>query len=245
MLLPSELEAKVPALYSQENIDDPVIVAHYFNPAGQGDWYIYEGQREDDDFTMFGWGGVGDPEDYELGYSSLAEMAAVKGPLGIGIERDKFWQPAPLSQVRDKHLVTKRDLVGLARDAFLAIIGKGKGWVPGPNAQWRRQDEVAGASGFRVAERLRPGLTQAANRLKGRTISEQIADLSTYDRIEVTTDRGTYIGQYRRRIADPDTPYFDPRGSAIWVTTDNGMEFFDYIKNIKNIRLIERYGGSG
>ncbi|MBN1631697.1 MAG: DUF2958 domain-containing protein [Thermoleophilia bacterium] len=102
MLLPASLEAKLPALYSQENIDDPVIVAHFFNPAGQGDWYIYEGQREEDDYTMFGWGGVGDPDDYELGYSSLAEMAAVRGPLGIGIERDKFWQPAPLSQVKDR-----------------------------------------------------------------------------------------------------------------------------------------------
>ncbi len=36
----------------------------------------------------------------ELGYFSLGELRAVRGPLGLRIERDLWWRPAPLSQVR-------------------------------------------------------------------------------------------------------------------------------------------------
>jgi hypothetical protein len=36
----------------------------------------------------------------ELGSFSLDELRAVRGPLGLRIARDLWWQPAPLSQVR-------------------------------------------------------------------------------------------------------------------------------------------------
>ncbi len=36
----------------------------------------------------------------ELGYFSLDELRTVRGPLGLRIERDLWWQPAPLSRVR-------------------------------------------------------------------------------------------------------------------------------------------------
>jgi len=42
---------------------------------------------------------VGLQED-ELGYISLTEMESVKGPLGIGIEQDMYFQQKRLSEVK-------------------------------------------------------------------------------------------------------------------------------------------------
>ncbi|MBN1321238.1 MAG: DUF2958 domain-containing protein [Thermoleophilia bacterium] len=235
MLLPAELEAKMPALYSQENVDDPVIVAHYFNPAGQGDWYIYEGQREDDDFTMFGWGGVGDPEDYELGYSSLAEMAAVKGPLGIGIERDKFWTPAPLSQVKEGRRVTKRQLVELARDAFRAVIQKDKGWAPGPNAQWRRTEGAADSE--------RQGKTEPAAGTGGRKVPGKFKGYTDYavgyeigtkeaDRFTGEESDKELLEWWNEHVKEPDHPdtYDDENVKGFMYGVHSSLGGPDYVK---------------
>ncbi len=46
---------------------------------------------------MFGLCDLGCPE---LGYVSLNEMEAVKGPLGLGIERDLHWKAKKLREVR-------------------------------------------------------------------------------------------------------------------------------------------------
>lgn len=34
----------------------------------------------------------------ELGYFLLSELESVKGPLGLGVERDMWWNPKPASQ---------------------------------------------------------------------------------------------------------------------------------------------------
>ncbi len=45
----------------------------------------------------------GDPVSFqaspELGYVMLSEMASIQGPLGLGIERDIFWDVVPMSEV--------------------------------------------------------------------------------------------------------------------------------------------------
>jgi len=40
----------------------------------------------------------------ELGYFSLSELQSVKGPLGLGIERDKFFGKHTLAEVTEKRL---------------------------------------------------------------------------------------------------------------------------------------------
>lgn len=85
-LLAEELLQLLPPLYAQEDLgEDALVHIHFFNPSGTGDWWITEGSREGDDFIMFGLCDVGFPE---LGYVSLNEMQAVRGPFGLGIERD-------------------------------------------------------------------------------------------------------------------------------------------------------------
>lgn len=74
---------------------DPVPVVKFFNPAGAGTWLATELDRDGD--TLFGLAdlGFGCPE---LGSFSLAEIAGVRLPLGLGIERDlHFETPHPIS----------------------------------------------------------------------------------------------------------------------------------------------------
>ena len=89
----------MPAVYSQEDVADPVVKLHYFDPCGAADWFIIEASAEDDDVVMFGLCdlGMGFPE---LGEVSLSDLQSGRGPLGLGIERDLYWSPRPLSAVR-------------------------------------------------------------------------------------------------------------------------------------------------
>lgn len=69
---------------------DPWPVVKLFNPAGAATWIATE-LHEDGD-TLFGLAdlGFGCPE---LGRFSLAELAAIRLPLGLGIERDLHFEP--------------------------------------------------------------------------------------------------------------------------------------------------------
>ena len=96
-LLTKGLQKQLPPLSSQEEVPDPIVRAHFFSAGGAGDWWITEGSMQGEDFLMFGLCYVHEPE---LGYVSIGEMQSVRGPLGLGIERDLYWTPMPLSEVR-------------------------------------------------------------------------------------------------------------------------------------------------
>src|SRR5512147_1731293 len=64
-LLTQEIKQKLPALYSQENENDPLVVCKFFDPTGSWTWYAYEGSPVDEngyfdtdkpkvDFLFFG-----------------------------------------------------------------------------------------------------------------------------------------------------------------------------------------------
>ena len=96
-LMTKELEKRFSKVGSQENVKDPVIIAKFFNPCGAGTWYATEYDQKDQMF--FGYASIfGDWND-EWGYFSLAELESYKGPLGIGIERDLYWDEAKASSV--------------------------------------------------------------------------------------------------------------------------------------------------
>jgi hypothetical protein len=103
-LIPKEVEALLPSLYSQENVPDPVAVVKFFDPCGRYTFFVFEGQREPDgDLLLFGFcrSPLG-PDCDELGYASLSQLETVRGPLGLGIERDLYFKPTPLSEIRGK-----------------------------------------------------------------------------------------------------------------------------------------------
>jgi hypothetical protein len=68
----------------------------FFDPIGSSTWYISEAEDLGDDLRLFGLCDLGHPE---LGYVMLSQMAAHVGPLGLGIERDIFFDVCPLSEV--------------------------------------------------------------------------------------------------------------------------------------------------
>ena len=67
--------------------NDPKPALKVFNPCGAATWLF----TELDGDLLFGLCdlGMGFPE---LGYASLTELAGVKGPLGIGLERDMYFE---------------------------------------------------------------------------------------------------------------------------------------------------------
>lgn len=79
---------------------DPAPVVRLFDPCGAGTWLLTEMLPDDPDI-LFGLCdlGLGFPE---LGSVSLAELESVKGPLGLGIERDIYFAGLyPLSVYAD------------------------------------------------------------------------------------------------------------------------------------------------
>ena len=82
-LLTKEIEDKFKSIGSQENLDDPVIVAKFFDPTGSWTWYATEYNPEDKIFF-----GLVHGHEKEWGYFSLEELESFKGLLGLGIERD-------------------------------------------------------------------------------------------------------------------------------------------------------------
>lgn len=86
--------ARRAALAKGEREPDPIPVVRFFNPVGHATWLATE---IDSDGVMFGLAdlGFGCPE---LGSFALAEMEAIRLPLGLGIERDLLFGGAfPLS----------------------------------------------------------------------------------------------------------------------------------------------------
>lgn len=96
-LMTEELEKRFAEVGSQDGLPDPLIIAHFFNPTGAGDWYAIE--YDPKDRTIFGYASIfGDWND-EWGYTSLNELDAFKGRFGLGIERDLNWTEKRASQV--------------------------------------------------------------------------------------------------------------------------------------------------
>jgi hypothetical protein len=95
-LLTEELRRKLPPLYSQEAEADPIVHAKFFTPDSNWTWWVTEGSPEGDDFRFFGF--VRGQFD-EWGYFLLSELQQARGPLGLPIERDLYFEPDHFSDV--------------------------------------------------------------------------------------------------------------------------------------------------
>jgi hypothetical protein len=114
-LLTRELMDKLPPLYAQDGKgENATVFIKFFDPCGSWTWFATKGTafmhdgserplkdvrdwQEVEDVRFFGL--VGGFEE-ELGYFSLNELHAMRGPLGLGIERDKSFRPRKLREVR-------------------------------------------------------------------------------------------------------------------------------------------------
>lgn len=95
-LIPISLRASIPTLYETEDTKDPLCHIKLFTPDSNWTWYVIELFKEDMD-TCYGY--VQGLEN-ELGYFSLKELRTIKGFLGLAVERDVFFKPTSLSQIK-------------------------------------------------------------------------------------------------------------------------------------------------
>jgi hypothetical protein len=88
-----------------------MVVCKFFTPDAQWTWYVIEGSpvdadgyydtdKEKVDFLFFGYV-VG--LDQELGYFSLSELMEVRGAFRLPVERDLWFSPMRLSEVKKLH----------------------------------------------------------------------------------------------------------------------------------------------
>ncbi|MFH1313917.1 MAG: DUF6166 domain-containing protein [Candidatus Eisenbacteria bacterium] len=150
-LLTKKLLREIPPLYSQEGGNtydenpDPIVRVKFFTPDSFWTWYATEGSgvriREDgeetycalaelakasnpllvvDDIRFFGLCVGFEPE---LGYFSFKEISTVTGPMGLNVERDLYWRPRPLSEVKEyKQITVEPPHVLAVEPGVLAVI---------------------------------------------------------------------------------------------------------------------------
>ena len=135
-LMTKEIEALFKKIGRQEKVDDPIVVVKFFNPTGAGTWYATEliylirrkhedgepemlevGASKIDQFKdyevvdklFFGYVSIFGDHNDEWGYFRLSELESVKcPPFGMGIERDLYFDPKPISKVCSKAVISIR-----------------------------------------------------------------------------------------------------------------------------------------
>lgn len=94
-LLTKELEAKLPPLYANDGKgDEALALVKFFTPDSSWTWYATEYDPVERVFF-----GLVDGLEKELGYFSLDELESVKGPLGLSIERDIYFEPTRIKEL--------------------------------------------------------------------------------------------------------------------------------------------------
>jgi hypothetical protein len=127
-LMTKEIEQKFKKVGRQGDNPDPIVVVKFFNPSGGGTWYAtelyYVVQQPDGnggmttveveaskmngkggtvvDMNFYGYASIFGDHNDEWGYFALSELQSVKGPFGLGIERDLYFDPKPISKVCPK-----------------------------------------------------------------------------------------------------------------------------------------------
>lgn len=95
-LITKKLLQQLPKLYETEHEPDPLVRVKFFFPSFHWTWY---GIEFDGDDLFFGFV---DGDEPELGYFTLSELAQQRDALGLPIERDLWFQPCRLSELRQK-----------------------------------------------------------------------------------------------------------------------------------------------
>lgn len=96
-LINQELKNTFASIGSQDEVADPMVIAKFFNPYGSQTWYAISY----DEATNICFGYVTGMFEDELGYFSIDELESVEvPPFGLRIERDLYFRPCTLSEVK-------------------------------------------------------------------------------------------------------------------------------------------------
>lgn len=94
-LLTQALREQLPPLYATETtpMADKMAVVKFFTPDSNWTWYGVEFDGKD---TFFG---LVDGFERECGYFSLSELESIRGPMGLPVERDAYFEPTRLEEL--------------------------------------------------------------------------------------------------------------------------------------------------
>lgn len=94
-LLTKTISKKIPPLYAQDGKGDAAIAyLKLFLPWSSWTWYVTEMDPETKECF-----GLVDGFERELGYFNLNELETIQGPGGLKVERDRAFEPTPLSNL--------------------------------------------------------------------------------------------------------------------------------------------------
>ena len=97
-LLMVEFRKQLPQLYANEAIGLSALArVKFFTPDSNWTWYASEFDGEEIFFGLV----IG--HFVELGYFSLLELQAVRGPLGLPVERAQHFKPTTLEALREHY----------------------------------------------------------------------------------------------------------------------------------------------
>ena len=103
-LMTKELGETIPALYANEKVEDyDSVLAHVklFTPFSNWTWYITEWNAETGECF-----GLVEGFETELGYFDLTELSEVTVLGGVpAVERDLYWKPTTLGEIKGKSRV--------------------------------------------------------------------------------------------------------------------------------------------
>lgn len=103
VLMNEEIRGQLPELYTTEEEGwDAIAPVKYFTPDGRWTWYPVEFDGKDRLYGLV----IG--FEIELGPFSLAELQSVRGALGLPIERDLFYAPKTLRELKEMHEKDRR-----------------------------------------------------------------------------------------------------------------------------------------
>jgi hypothetical protein len=96
-LIPETIAAKIPPLCSTEVKTEAIVWLKWFTPDSSWTWYITE---YDPQYRICF--GLVEGQEIELGYFSLDEIEKIRGPMGLPVERDLYFEPTPLTEIHQE-----------------------------------------------------------------------------------------------------------------------------------------------
>lgn len=97
-LIPKSIQDSIPKLYETQDVENPPVYLKLFTPDANWSWFVTELSLDKD--TCFGLVVSPFVESGEMGYFSLNELKTVRGKLGLPIERDLWFKPKKLADIK-------------------------------------------------------------------------------------------------------------------------------------------------
>ncbi|NBR67989.1 MAG: DUF2958 domain-containing protein [Actinobacteria bacterium] len=161
-LLPSTVARKLPAIYSQEDVADPIVQVKLFSPYTGAVWYLTEYDSSSRD--AFGWADLG-MGGGELGYISIPELEGLNRNGLPLVERDLYWTPVPLSRAKGGRMASAVKHPSVVRE--VEDDYRRQAITRGERDELLR--EIAGAESKQDAQRI------VDQHRKGRTAASRVA----------------------------------------------------------------------